>query len=113
MGSCDGDIQEARMVFPFIVRGIAMTSREDVYFVITKERQYQNDRHERLQVKHPHRDEDHSIADWLIYIESQLNDAKKCVYDLRFDEAMHHVRKLTALGVACMEYQGAPRRGRP
>jgi hypothetical protein len=79
-----------------------------VYKIIDGERTYQNRRHERHPV--PHRDEDHSVADWLLYIEEHLARAKRKVYDLSTVGAMGEVRKITALGVACMEHIDAPER---
>jgi len=79
-------------------------NRTDVYSLIDGEREYQLQRHEIVNAKPPHRDEDHHVADWIVYIESQLNDAKKAVYNLDNETALTHIRKATALGIACMEY---------
>lgn len=73
--------------------------RGDVYKLIDGERDYQDSR------------ENHSafldgaakVADWIIYMEYQLQEAKKAVYFLRSDIALEHVRKVTALGIVCME----------
>lgn len=76
--------------------------RKNVYKVIDSEREYQIHRH----VVHvtPHRDEDHSVADWLIYIKNHIQRAEAQLYMLNTDRALDEVRKITALGVACMEF---------
>lgn len=84
--------------------------RAEVYKLIDGEREYQLQRHEIVNAKFPHRDEDHHVADWIIYIEAQLADAKCCVYDFNINMALSHIRKATALGVACMEYNETPPR---
>lgn len=82
--------------------------RKEVYEIIDSEREYQIERH----INHPipHRDEDHSIADWLIYMREHLDRAHIKIYDLNFAEALDEIRKVTALGVACMEFKGGRRR---
>ena len=82
--------------------------RADVYKLIDGEREYQIERH--LNHKIPHRDEDHSIADWIVYIEEHIAKAKTHIYWLNFDSAMAEMRKIVALGVACMHYIDAPPR---
>lgn len=75
-------------------------NRKDVYKLIDGERDYQDlDVH---QVGHD--DSKCSVADWLIFIEKQIEEAKVAVYNLRGDIALEHIRKITALGIACMEY---------
>jgi len=73
-------------------------NRQDVYKLIDGERDYQDKKWIR-----PESDVDHSIADWLIYMEEMLIRAKKELYFLKYDLALEFIRKLTALGVACME----------
>jgi len=84
--------------------------RADVYLLIDGERKYQLQRHEIVTAKFPHRDEDHHVADWIIYIEKQLAEAKDGVYAFDMNKALGHIRKATALGVACMEYNETPPR---
>ena len=91
----------------------AKTKREDVYKIIDGERAYQDT--VRKEYEHDERDQlNISLAEWLLYIETQLNKAKAAVYALS-DEAttMCIVRKITALGVACMENNGTPERFLP
>ena len=85
--------------------------RNDVYDLVDGERDHQLKRHEKHEV--PHRDEDHSVADWIIYMEHHIGLAKLWVYHLDTDNALREVRKITALGVACMEYNETPPRDLP
>ena len=78
--------------------------RKDVYILIDGERKYQQSRHEQKVATHPHRDEDHSIADWVIYIKQHLEDGEMWIYDLEKDLALQEIRKIAALCVACMEF---------
>ena len=84
--------------------GKSKMERQDVYKLIDGERKYQLQRHENVNAKVPHRDEDHHVSDWIIYIEQQLSFAKSEIYNLNIKRALSHIRKATALGVACMEY---------
>jgi len=84
--------------------------RSQVYELIDEERDYQCDRHEVKTAEFPHRDEDHSVADWLIYMEHHLREAKWFVYNLNHPDALREIRKIAALGVACMEYNDTPPR---
>jgi len=43
-------------------------------------------------------------------MEEHLNRAKKAIYDLDETNALEQIRKATALGVACMEYNETPAR---
>ena len=83
-------------------------TRFEVYKIIDGERAYQLERHRNH--NKPHRDEGHSVADWIIYMEYQIQEAKLQIYDLDIDRALENVRKITALGVACMEYNETPPR---
>ena len=56
------------------------------------------------------RDKDKSVAEWIIYMEQLLNQAKAGVYSLDKDGALEFIRKTTAVGVACMEYNETPSR---
>ena len=74
--------------------------REDVFQLINGEREYQN----RLMCNRPEAGAKTSVAAWLIYMEKHLADAKQAIYNLDENGALEHVRKVTGLGVACMEY---------
>jgi len=84
-------------------------NRKDVYKIIDGERDYQIKRHKNHPVKH--KDVNHSVADWVIYMENQLNKAKEHIYNLDTASALEQVRKVTALGVACMELNETKYRG--
>jgi len=84
--------------------------RNEVYKLIDGEREYQLQRHDIVNAVAPHRDVDHHVADWVIYMEAQLQDAKTGVYSFDMAKALSHIRKATALGVACMEYNETPKR---
>jgi len=75
--------------------------RKNVYFELTKERKYQD----RLNWHTKRQDSEHSIADWVIFMEHKLNRAKEAVYRLDEKEAMKQIKKVVAIGVACMEYK--------
>ena len=85
-------------------------SRKDVYKLIDGEREYQEDMPE-------HSDKvaqnNTSIAAWLIYIERLLTNAKDRIYYLDEKGALECIRKLTAVGVACMEHNDTPVRVNP
>jgi len=82
--------------------------RIEVYTLIDGERAYQ-ERRSRIR-EFPYRDKDHSVADWLIYMEWHLEQAKSAIYGLNFPRALSEIRKITALGVACMEHNETPPR---
>ena len=73
--------------------------RAKVYKLIDKERDYQNSKWDG-----DHSDSSHSIADWILFMEDHLAKAKKHIYMLEPEFALEQIRKVTALGVACMEY---------
>jgi hypothetical protein len=75
--------------------------RKNVYNLIDGERDYQNSKWPQGR---PKGDEECSVAEWLIFMEKCLNDAKNNIYNLKESEALSCIRKVTALGVACMEY---------
>ena len=55
-------------------------------------------------------DKDKSLAEWFIYLEFHLNEAKHYVYSLEPKQAKKSIRKMAALLVACMEYNDCPTR---
>jgi hypothetical protein len=80
--------------------------RKQVYELIDGEREYQNRKAER----DIESDKDHSVADWVIYIEWQLLQAKEALYFLDKTGALNYVRKIAGLAVACMEVNDTPAR---
>lgn len=80
--------------------------REEVYSLIDGERSYQDT----LWGGRPH-DDFKSAGDFLIYIEDYLRKAKTAyTTEAGNGPTMEVIRKITALGVACMEVHGAPAR---
>jgi len=76
-------------------------SREEVYKLIDGERDYQDSKW--VSKERPYPDAETSVAAWLIYIEFHLALAKSDIYLLAEGKALEQIRKITALGVACME----------
>ena len=86
--------------------------RKEVYNAIDEEREYQQkwDR-ERDDKSLPKRDETMAVEAWILWMEDYLQKARSAASTfVDKTEALHAIRKVVALGVACMEYNGAPRR---
>lgn len=79
-------------------------ARADVYRALDSERVYQDKKHEAA------RDASTPIAEWVTFMEYHLAQVKLQLYGLSRPKALEEVRKVTALGVACMEHHGAPLR---
>jgi len=86
-----------------------ITSRENVYAALDSERSYQIFRWDESNNKH-----NHTIEEWITYIEDYLAEAKHILSREDWpgcdEKTIHIIRKVTAMGVACMEQRGAPRR---
>ncbi len=86
-----------------------MSTRKEVYDAIDSERAYQDMRRAR-----DHGQETHSPEEFLVYMQHYLGEALKTAATTWGPSAqlatMEIVRKVTALGVAAMEANGAPRR---
>lgn len=86
-------------------------NRQDVYEVIDGERAYQATRWNPTTTTTGGK---HSVAEWLLYMKDYCDEALH--HMARNGEpgasefALNSVRKVTALGVACMEQHGAPAR---
>jgi hypothetical protein len=79
-------------------------SRREVYNAIDGERDYQELRW--IRPLHTH-----SVTEYLVYIEHYLNKAKLAVSTQDGEQgALDDLRKITALGVAAMEENGAKER---
>lgn len=82
--------------------------RSEVYEAIDTEREYQD--------KKWGTDENHyhSLAEWLVYIENYVNEAKhiatRLPEPLSSQKVLDIMRKVTAMGVCAMEQHGAPKR---
>ena len=75
-------------------------NRQDVYKLIDGERDYQDS----LAHHSTEADANFSVADWVIFIEEHVLQAKNRVYYLEPEKALEQVRKIAALAVACMEH---------
>jgi len=78
-----------------------MATRQEVFSVITDERVFQ-DRKWGTVEEHPH-----EVGSWLTIMRQLLNDAERAYMSQRGDiGALDEVRKMVAVGVACMEQHG-------
>ena len=86
-----------------------MVSRSEVYVAIDSEREYQESRVQK-DSGHP----DHSVEEFVLYMEYYLQETRRIASTTWGPSAkpatLEFVRKVTALGVACMEKHGAPHR---
>ena len=94
---------------------MAETIRRDVYDALDGERRYQDDRVAEAQAADPHYFlKTHPVTAYLVFMEDYLREALHIQardWTPECDErTLEVVRKVTALGVACMEKHGAPRR---
>jgi hypothetical protein len=87
-----------------------MTKRSIVYEAIDGERDYQDERWGGSGTHGVH-----SVTEFLTYIQDYTNEALhiESREEDANQKALHIVRKIAALGVACMEQHGAPNRQRP
>jgi hypothetical protein len=81
------------------------SARLHVYMALDGERDYQQEKHGNTD----HRGI-HSVTEYLVYIEQYLNQAKHIVTHHSDPDAKKRalcaIRKVTALGIACMEQNG-------
>lgn len=88
-------------------------SREEVYAALDSEREYQIQGCGNAK-RHPEDPPTMTVGEYILCME-------KCLADARVDwykpggvtAALNQLRKVAGLGVACMEYHGAPRREMP
>ena len=93
-------------------------TRQQVYEAIDSERAYQVSRAESVSGAGTGEHE-HSVEEYLIYMEDYLTELRHQVARTWTPSGnaaenvtvLDTLRKVTALGVACMEQHGAPRRG--
>ena len=83
-----------------------LMKRKQVYKLIDSERDYQD----ALPNHSTKLDETHPVASWILFMEQHLNNAKREIYALDPIAALEEVRKVAALGVACMENNDTPER---
>lgn len=85
-------------------------TRKEVFNLIDEERQYQDD------LPH-HQDKEQQrktpVAAWVIYMKKLLREAEDRIYFMDEQTALEYIRKCTAVGVACMEYNDTPARINP
>lgn len=80
-------------------------SRGYVYRSVDLERDYQDRKHGGY-----FHDRGHTIQDWLSFMYDKLEDAQELALHNEDELALEELRKIVALGVACMEIHGAPLR---
>jgi len=87
-----------------------LTTREEVYQALDSERDYQDRRWGPEQSSGKH-----SVAEFLLYMQDYLtqaiNQSSRNADPLATTLALDTVRKITAMGVACMEQNGVVDRG--
>jgi hypothetical protein len=76
-----------------------MTERSSVYECIDSERDYQEKTWKLSD------DQKNRVSDWIIIMEKYIQSAKNSIIDLDGKEN-ESVRKIAALAVACMEFNG-------
>ncbi len=88
-----------------------MATRAEVYAAIDGEREYQD---RRWNADTTTSEGKHSLEEWIVYMEDYLAEAKHILSRTAWQDgqskALDAIRKVTALGVACMEQHGAPQR---
>lgn len=79
--------------------------RQDIYEVIDGERDYQDMKWG------PQHDAGHEIASWILYMQHHLNKAAAIAStEAPESGALDCLRKVVALGIACFEVHGVPKR---
>lgn len=88
-----------------------MATRDEVYNAIDTERDYQDNKWNSETTTSGGQ---HSLEEWLVYMDDYLREAKsqlsRNVKQIGDPLALDTVRKITAMGVCCMEQHGAPYR---
>jgi len=72
--------------------------RSEVYRVLDEERDYQSTKYREAD------DESRHLAEWIIFMEAHIDKAKDAIYQLKPYDVKDEIRKITAIGVACMEH---------
>lgn len=93
-------------------------TREEVYKLLDGERAYQNFWDEKRKTETDVKggaqllDKDKPVEAWILWMENYLLEARTAATkSLNKEEALEFIRKVTALGVACMEYNETKPRG--
>ncbi len=84
--------------------------RKRVYQLIDGEREYQEDLPQHADKQ---KQQNTSIAAWILYMQKLLGEAGNKIYYMDEQGALEFIRKCTAVGVACMEYNDTPARVNP
>lgn len=88
--------------------------RQTVYTGIDGERAYQKRRWGDRQPDGTMKEDEPSVAAYLVFMQHYLNEAtKELSTKSGEDAALHDLRKVVALGVACFEHHGMPFRQLP
>lgn len=86
-------------------------TREEVYRAIDTERVYQDKRWNRDTTTS---EGNHTVGEWVLYMQDYLEEARqqltRMADPVSTQLALNTVRKITAMGVVCMEQNGAPTR---
>src|SRR5271166_5775868 len=81
--------------------------REAVFDAIDSERQYQMRRWGVRQSDGSFTEKDHSVCDWLVYMQNYLNAAMhRASREDGDDGTLEELRKVVTLGIACFEQKG-------
>lgn len=88
-------------------------TRQEVYAALDTERAYQESRWQAENMPGGPASRQHSLEEWLVYMQSYLSEAinqvsRNGVGSYEYNKALDTIRKITAMGVACMEQHGAP-----
>lgn len=93
---------------------MSVTSRAEVYSAIDSERAYQDKRRANEGETIIGNNGDHTPEEYLLYMEHYMHLAREKASTVWGPDCkpavLEIIRKVTALGVACMESNGAPRR---
>lgn len=88
-----------------------MASRAEVYHALDTERTYQESRWNSTTTTSGGQ---HSVSEFVLYMEYYLQECRRLLSTQASpkseQDGLDFVRKVTALGVACMEQNGAPPR---
>ncbi len=88
-----------------------MPTRKEVYEAIDSERDYQNSKFNEETTTSKGQ---HTVSEWILFMEDYLQEARNIAsrgFSPQADqEALHVIRKVTGMGVACMEQNGASKR---
>jgi len=84
-------------------------SFEEAMAALKSERDYQLRRWGYRQADGSMKEAEHSVCDWLVYIQHYLDEAfRKASKEAGNEAAMDMLRKVTAMGVAACEQNGVP-----